>query len=101
MPTIVFTDGSRKKVDYDTGATIFQVLEGNKKPTKKQAEYCIKVVTVEFEARKVVVPAGERRVVQRDDKLRHIMADKSIKGYKKFQAIGRHMKERAGNDEED
>lgn len=104
MAKLIMVDGTVRQVDYNTAAKVYEVLTGAKKPEdKKQEEFALQVKDVHFndgledakEKDSQMFP-GKRQPPPKqppDPKLQEAM-NGPLKGYEKFKAIGRVLKER-------
>lgn len=99
MPKLIFSDGTDRKVDYNTAAKVLAVLEGREKPeNKKQATFVATVANVEFDApgRPQPATAAPFRHVERehDEEIDKILADPKLKGRDRAAAVAKRIKER-------
>lgn len=93
MPTIIMSDGKKLKVAYTKAAEAYQVLTCAKEPkNKEQAEFVSNIEKIIFDPIKSNKPV-KRKNIERDEKLHELMADRKLKGYSKFVAIGQRLKE--------
>ncbi len=95
MPTLIFNDGTKKKVSYDQASRILQVLDGKKEPKDdKQAAFVSTVANVIFEP----IQRINKKVTKNPDKIKRaedikkILTDQSLKGIEKAKAISDLMK---------
>lgn len=97
MPKLIFADGKEAVVDYETGLKIYHVLNQLAEPEDdKQADFVSRVSDVVFERAPRRSTASRELTdedrAERREKLASVRSDKSLKGYEKFKAIGRVLK---------
>jgi hypothetical protein len=87
MPVLVFSNGQRKNVGYNTASRIYQILVGDKEPdNERQANFCCQVSKVEF--------ASPVKLKEKDMVMQQILNDKNLTGYNKLVAVYKRIKER-------
>lgn len=95
MAEIIFNDGKTQTVGYNQAAKIHQVLSGIKEPDdEEQKMFCLRVAAIKFDELPKVINLKQPVTIKKDKQLHKIMADKRLKGYAKFVAIGNRLKER-------
>lgn len=95
MPTLYFTNGTSKSVDYAQAAKIKAILTGEAEPEDEpQARYVEQVADVDFsDMPKLHVP--EQFVVrEHDQKMDEIVNNPALKGRDKLKAVIDRIRER-------
>lgn len=93
MPTIVFSDGTKRKCGYDKGSQILAFLNGKKEPNEKQQEFLLKVETVIFEPvlRVAKKPQTDPEKIERSKQVLKILSSK-MSGRDKAKAVADLLK---------
>lgn len=98
MAHLIMSDGEIRKVDYNTAAKVFAVLNGTKKPEdEEQAKFIERVQEVDFsigDRAPVATPAAGKIVKKHDPVMDEILADPKLKGVAKAKAVAKRIKER-------
>lgn len=96
MAILIFSDGKRREVPYDTAAKVYQVLTGKEEPKDpEQAEFVLTVAEVVFDGSpvrvQVTLPTLQR---EHDIEMDKILANDKLKGRDKAKAVIERIKER-------
>ena len=86
MPTLIFTNGTRKDVDYDKAIQIKQILDCEVKPeNKEQANFVSNIAHIKFEP--IATPNRNKRTVEHDTEMDTILTNTALKGRAKLKAV--------------
>ena len=97
MPTLYFSDGTQKDVDYGVASKIRKVLDGEEEPSStEQEEFVARIVDISYED----LPSSKQReqfVIRKHDEVMDlILKDPNLRGRDKLKAVVERIKARRG-----